>query len=842
MAGYIRRYDFDPGLPVLLQIESVNILDLDPPAAITGVNSGTTLIVGEFEDGPFAETTEVSSANDLLAVFGGFGYTYDSVGANNCCAVRRSADGGSAEFWNGNGAVHLNGKKFGRLLVCRVDTSVGEVQFSRLASLNGAASFVYNLEPAQNFVFEDGSGPTTVTFNAAEATIISAAGTYPTGFAGGETLTLGYDDESDFTVVFLAGDQTIDDVVARINQYAGYTMASGAVNILTMIGRIRGTLGEMRVVTGSAGVLAALGLTASTVNGTGNVRNIDQVSVTEIDAAVDAASGGDFSVVQNPDSTIKLQNNAGGSTGSFRVVSSTATALGLPVGVSSSANTSVAKYISAAGVYPTTFAGGETLTLGYDDEPNFVVTFLVADQTIGDVVARINAAAGYTMAVAETATRISLSGRADGGQVRVVAVSALLVLTALGFQLTTVDGQVNDSGVLPAGTRVRVPSGQRFVTMQSVDVAADSAGPYTARVRHAADNGTGLSAAPATITEMEAAITLAAFGVTNVTPVSAALSESAIDTKYGEAIDSTIDLNSVARETNIIFSARQSNAIRRKLRENVIEAGAVGCLGRVAPIRPPLGTAKARAKSSTAEPGVGATRSDNVQYCYPGVRTQIPAMALRGLSGGEGFTADGIVDVGSDGFLASIMSQLPPEENPGQETAFALGAISLESSPNAKGFNINDYIAFKAAGIAAPRFDNGVMIFQSGVTSVDPLVKPNRVTIARRRMSYFIQDTIAIRAKAFSKKLNTFARRRAFVGEVQQFLDDLVSANNPSAQRIDGYSIDFTTANTPATLARGMFRVIINVRTLSSLDSIVIETNIGESVVVSETALSLKPV
>lgn len=842
MSGFIRRFTFDPGLPILLNIESVNVLDLDPPASITGVGSGTVCIVGEFENGPFSEPTEVSSANDLLAIFGGVGYTYDSVVANNCCAIKRAADGGSSEHWNGNAAVQLNGKKFNRLIACRVDTSVGECEFSRISSLDGSSSFVYDLEPGQGFTYEDGSGPTNVTFNAAVATVTSGAGTYPTTFVGGETLTLGYDDEPNFVVTFLAADQTAAAVVARINQYAGYTMVSEALGILTFVGKIRGTIGEMRVISGSAGVLATLGLTAAVANGTGNVENIDQVTLTEINTVVGTASGGDFSVVRNPDSTIKLQNDAGGSTGSFRITSITATALGFAADTSSSADTSAAKYLSGAGVYPTTFAGGETLTLGRDNEPNFVVTFLVGDQAIADVVARINQYAGYTMAVAETATRISLSGVDDGGEVRIVAASALLVLTATGFSLTTVTGQINVSGVIPAGTRVRVPSGQRFVTMQNVEVDADSAGPFTARVRHATDDGSGLAAGPGTVTEMEAAIQFAAFSAINQTPISAALSEAAIDAKYAEAIDSTNDLNSIAKETNIIFSARQSNSIRRKLRENALATSSTGSYGRVAVIRPPLGITKAKAKSKTAEPGVGATRSDRVIYCYPGFATQVPAIALRGTAGGQGFTADGIVDVGADGFMAAILSQLPPEENPGQVTNFALGAVSLESSPNAKGFDINDYIAFKAAGIAAPRFDDGVAIFQSGVTSVDPLVNPGRVNIARRRMADFIQDSIAIRGKAFSKKLSTFARRRAFVTEIDQFMLDLESKNNPSSQRIDSYFLDSKTPNTKSTLARGMFRVILNVATLSSMDSIVIETNIGEGVVTTSEGALLKPV
>jgi hypothetical protein len=65
-------------------------------------------------------------------------------------------------------------------------------------------------------------------------------------------------------------------------------------------------------------------------------------------------------------------------------------------------------------------------------------------------------------------------------------------------------------------------------------------------------------------------------------------------------------------------------------------------------------------------------------------------------------------------------------------------------------------------------------------------------------------------------------------------MDGLLSRNNPSAQRIAGYTIDARSGNTPELLAQGLFRIILKVRTLASLDSIVVESTIGESVVVEE--------
>jgi hypothetical protein len=368
-----------------------------------------------------------------------------------------------------------------------------------------------------------------------------------------------------------------------------------------------------------------------------------------------------------------------------------------------------------------------------------------------------------------------------------------------------------------------------------VDVTVAGVGPYTVKVRPALDDGSVGTALANTVTVIYDTPGTGAFVCDNPFALTPALTEAQLDAAYQTAIDATLDINSVARETNIIYSARQSNAVRRGLRTNALDASANGCYGRCACVRPPMNTAKAVAKSTSAEPGVGAYRDQRVFYTYPNAATFVPSIARIGLTGGAGFTADGVVDVGADGFLASVLSQLPPEENPGQDNPYLTGVVALESGSNAVGFNIVDYTNFRAAGICALRIDGGKAFFQSGVTSVDPAVYPNLRNIARRRMADFIQDTLSIRLTGFIKKLNSIARRNAVVGEVRAWMGTLVSAQNPSSSRIDGYEIDLT-ANTPTTIAMGLFRIILRVRTLSSLDSIVLETTIGESVTLSEAA------
>lgn len=836
--GFIRRFTFDPGLEEITAIEGVVVIDREPPASLSGVGTGTACVVGEFENGPFELVTEVASGGDLLTTFGGFGYTYDGVQSNNPTARQRQSDGAAVpEYWNGNGFISLVNKQFRRLLIMRVDTSVGEVTFSRLASISGAPDFTFNLEPAQTVVVDLGAGGVTATFNAAAATVDSVAGTYPSTFVGGESITFAIDG-TQYTAFFLAADQTQAQVVDRLNAAAGtaaFTLQGGGVTRLN--GRQRGTGGSVQIVSvSSVLVTTATGFSAGVpVLGTGNVANIDQVTATEANTVISAAITG-TRVDRDQASNIRITNTGAPSGGSIMVLpATTATAFGWTTGQVASLPNGYAVITGGTMPVPTGFAGGETVTLGIDDEPNVVVTFAAGDQTTADVITKINAAFGFTFATLPAANKLRLTGRKNGGQVRVVAASSPTVLTELGLVVGATNAFVNVSGTIPAGTRVRNATGIEWVTMQDVAVPATSPPTLTARVRPALDNGTTASALAGAVTVFPFPIGLGSFSVVNLMPFAAALTEAQLDAKYTAAIARTIDVSGVGKQINLIWSARSSNAIRTTLRTNAVDASANGCFGRMAIIRPPLKTTRAQAKSNVAQPGVGAYRDQRVVYAFPGAQTFVPQIALRGLSGGAGFTADGLIDTGFDSWGVSLLSQLPPEENPGQKTTFLNGITGIEAgNPDVHGMTINDYKAFRASGIFALNIDGGDVFAQSGITSVDPSQTPNLKNIARRRMADFIQDTLSNRLVSFVKQLSTRLRRALVIAEIDAFMRGLVSRDNPQLQRIDGYLLDGKTANTPESLAVGVFRVILKVRTLSSLDVIVLDTTVGESVEIDE--------
>jgi len=445
-----------------------------------------------------------------------------------------------------------------------------------------------------------------------------------------------------------------------------------------------------------------------------------------------------------------------------------------------------------------------------------------------------------------------LADQNSAGRVRVCATttpatgSLLLLLTstaatALGFTAgVTVQAATGTSSTIPAGTRLRDSVTQAvWVTLEDIEVAADDGGPYTAKVRPGVDDDTAPTSAIGDISEILDTLD-DGFVVENLAAVSR-LNGTQMDVRYLDAIDSTIDVSGVPYDINIMFSARASERIALKLRENALNATASGHRARKAIVSPLLATSRADAKGSTGL-GVGNVgREQRVFYLFPGLTTFIPEIASKGLAGGPGFTADGVINVKSDGFYASVASILPPEENRGQQLSDTnygpMNALSLEDAYNKEqggiGLTIDDYIDFKASGIIAPRTDRTAgTIFQSDVTSVNPAVQPALVDAKRRFMGDFIIDSLEDIGVQYVKKLNTPVRRRAFLATVSGFLERLRSPNQPETSRLEAYRVVDST--TPDLRAQGFQILSVGVRLFASMDFIVFQTTVGTTVDVEE--------
>lgn len=417
---------------------------------------------------------------------------------------------------------------------------------------------------------------------------------------------------------------------------------------------------------------------------------------------------------------------------------------------------------------------------------------------------------------------------------------------------------------VPAGTRVRNPAvpNQEFATSQDVvfavgtDVSTVASSAFVFGAKNSTKTVTavpvvstqGNAAIAAVVTQVDSTdLLLGGIGpgssnpqvvisVTNpssLTPLTGAQ----VDANYANAITSTLPGDDPSNAINILWSARQSANIRVALQANVVTSSQTG-LGRLCCIRPPIGTLEGSASGqlfSSLDPGVAAYRSDRVVYCYPHFSqfiSDLPSLLP---------SSTGNVLVGADSAMAMLMSNLAPEENPGQSTGLIEFILGME--PNLTGanmptkFQLADYIAFKAQGVAClfrdPRL--AAWEFESGVTAVDPTFFPTLSPINRRRMADFIEDSLAAISLKYVKKPGTTDRKDSLLGEMFDFLDTLEAPNNPAQQRIDSFSLDSKSGNTDQLSGLGIYVIVAAVRMLGDLDNIVVEATIGATVSVTAT-------
>jgi hypothetical protein len=712
----------------LLRIEQINVVDRTPQTPTTGVGYGTMLEVGEFEDGPFETPTEVFGASSEEQNFGGLGYTYGDLLHQNACARRRLG-----QDWNGNGFIKGKYLEPPRKIICRVDSSVGEVRFTLAASLRSNPA-PFDMEPGDQLsVTTDTGGPAvSVAITATDATAAGAGfAPGPTGFVGGEAIGIQVDALPEVIVYFQAADQTAADVVARVNGFMGFIC--GVVNAgeidLSSIQRGSGASITLRDVT--AGALAAIGHAAGTTNGAGSVANVDSVT------AAEAAN--------------EINSPAIGAINGVAVV---------------------------------------------DPLTNQVVVY------------RTGSAVG-TVSVLDVAGNMA---------------------TNMGFAVgVTVTANIGDAFDVPAGTRVRNAGGDEWVTMRTLSwpegtAAAPNDGTQLVEVRDALDNGTGTGEIAGNVTTLVDLPSDRMIEVINPGNLSAALTPAQLDARYVTAIDATRPTTSAAREATVAICAYNSANVANAMRSNAIDASDEGNLGRIYVMAPALGTTLAGAIADVVN-----YRRDRVVYSWPGWQIYVNEIAEVGAGGGIGFSDDGLVDIGADGPLAYIMSVINPEENDCQDTGLLDFIIDIEQTTDE--LNKAAYEALKAAGICAARLDErGTFIYQSDVTTD---LTPGRTTIKRRKMSDFIQDSLATASLPYAKKLATDSRRAGLEASYNSFLEGLLSPTNPQNQRINGYGVRDVTANNPDLEALGIFSYEVQVRMLPSMDDIVIDTQIGEGVVVT---------
>lgn len=312
-----------------------------------------------------------------------------------------------------------------------------------------------------------------------------------------------------------------------------------------------------------------------------------------------------------------------------------------------------------------------------------------------------------------------------------------------------------------------------------------------------------------------------------------AVNSSALDTLYSNALASLITEELPAREINLVVCSRKSSTIRSSMKAHVLAASA-SQLGHECFVAPQLTSQSLSPLLGDADPGVGANRDERVIFCWPGAQTFIPeASGIKIKTATGTYTTDGILDTHWDEWVASLCSVIPPERNPGEFSGFTSEVLAgiLGVQRGVSGLGMNEYIAMRRAGIAGLRMDKKVgAILQSGITTS---LESGRKNINRRRMADFIEDSLAARFVIFSKRLLSEELKGIVTGETFDFLQELLSPNNPAAQRISGFIIDRKSGNTPELEAKGIWFLIVKVRTLASMDALVLQCEIGEGVTVT---------
>lgn len=304
-----------------------------------------------------------------------------------------------------------------------------------------------------------------------------------------------------------------------------------------------------------------------------------------------------------------------------------------------------------------------------------------------------------------------------------------------------------------------------------------------------------------------------------------------IITRYLLAIAKTVPAQAPSNDITAIWSARRGTVIRQALRDNAVLESTNG-RGRVCCVAAEPAEGDTAADATAARNAALAINSgeslqvDRVFTSFPYV--QVFSAELGSVN----------VLVSPDGFKAMMCSQLAPEIQTGVANQFMNLAIqNVEPAFITQPLGYQDYVNLKAAGISAINKDVTVgWWFYSSVTAVNPVAFPTRVFDNRRRFADFVQDTLSNICAPYIKQPGTTERIDAITSEIDAFLTTLQSPQDPSQSRIEAYSVDSVSGNTPQLRALGIFTIIIVVQMFGDLNQIVLQTVIGPTAIVVQQA------
>ena len=200
-------------------------------------------------------------------------------------------------------------------------------------SVFGTVQAPFDIEPAQTLtVAVDSGGADTVTFDAAAGVLDGSAGPYDMSQVVDLGLNIRWklDRGDEIKTEFVAGDfsspsaATAAEIATAMNADVSGTPVSDNAGSVRITSPTRGTKGRVDILGGNARLILGFTDTNKVADGTGDVADIDAVTVAEVKAVVEADSAG--SEVQNVDDRLIIRTATVGSGGDIAVTGGTASA------------------------------------------------------------------------------------------------------------------------------------------------------------------------------------------------------------------------------------------------------------------------------------------------------------------------------------------------------------------------------------------------------------------------------------------------------------------------------------------------------------------------------------
>jgi hypothetical protein len=198
-------------------------------------------------------------------------------------------------------------------------------------------------------------------------------------------------------------------------------------------------------------------------------------------------------------------------------------------------------------------------------------------------------------------------------------------------------------------------------------------------------------------------------------------------------------------------------------------------------------------------------------------------------------TIDGIdTFVSPASFYASVLSQTAPNIDP----AYAKNSQYLSGVSGLKiALNRTNYINLKDAGVSAFEIDEDIGAkIKSGI--VTQISDSSKIMVFRRRMADYLTDSVARFLKNYQNAPNTKENRTAVKAAMLSFIESQEQAGilpkDSEVQSGLAKLVDTESLNTNDSIAAGFFKILWKQRIFSSMRFIVIQAEIGESVVVTD--------